>query len=80
MKRIIIAIFAVAVCSAACAGETSNTLKAKELTAEYTRLQQQVAEGQAQLLRLEGAIRILQLMDSETSSTATTTHTAISKK
>lgn len=39
------------------------------LQEEYQRTLKQVEDGRAQLLRLEGAISILQIVESETSST-----------
>ena len=54
----------------------SLTLKRESFQQEYQRVaqgvseaQQKVQEGQAQMLRLEGAIRALQIVEDETSGT-----------
>lgn len=76
MKRICILICAASLAGATFAGETSASLKIKELSEEYAKTQQVVADGQAHLLRLEGAISILKIMDeSTTASDLATTHT-----
>lgn len=57
----------------ASASVTSSSLtvpqRIEALQVEYQRTLKQVKEGRAQLLRLEGAISILQIIESETTET-----------
>ncbi len=50
----------------------SQRITTETLTAEYTQVQKQVSDGQAQLLRLEGAIRVLEMNAALPAETVTT--------
>lgn len=61
----VVAVTGVLLISATCSADTTTTLRIRSLQKEYTETAQQVRAGQEHLLRLEGAISILQQMNDD---------------
>lgn len=78
MKRVLLAALLGLVAVSAETKETSSTARIQKLRQEYQQTSQKAQEAQAHMLRLEGAISILETVDAETS--ATDSETTVAKK